>query len=111
MEPMRVRELLAATGGTLIGDQVDLDTAITAVETDSRAVRDGALFVALRGEQTDGHRYIPNALDSGAAGCLTEEEPPSCIPGKFYIKGLTKKNSPFPSLALRAAWEKPPPRT
>ena len=86
MEPMRVRELLAATGGTLIGDQVDLDTAITAVETDSRAVRDGALFVALRGEQTDGHRYIPNALDSGAAGCLTEEEPPSCIPGKFYIK-------------------------
>ena len=31
MEPMRVRELLAATGGTLIGDQVDLDTAITAV--------------------------------------------------------------------------------
>ena len=86
MEPMRVRELLAATGGTLIGDQVDLDTAITAVETDSRAVRDGALFVALRGEQTDGHRYIPNALDGGAAGCLTEEEPPSCIPGKFYIK-------------------------
>ena len=86
MEPMRVRELLAATGGTLIGDQGDLDTAITAVETDSRAVRDGALFVALRGEQTDGHRYIPNALNGGAAGCLTEEEPPSCIPGKFYIK-------------------------
>lgn len=86
MEPMRVRELLAATGGTLIGDQVDLDTAVTAVETDSRAVGAGALFVALRGEQTDGHRYIPNALAAGAAGCLTEEPPQSPVPGKFYIQ-------------------------
>ncbi|MCF0122695.1 MAG: UDP-N-acetylmuramoyl-tripeptide--D-alanyl-D-alanine ligase, partial [Ruminiclostridium sp.] len=86
MEPMRVRELLAATGGTLIGTLADPDTVITSVETDSRAVKAGALFVALRGEQTDGHRYIPGALGNGAAGCLTEEELPEYLPDKFYIK-------------------------
>jgi len=65
MEPMSVRELLAATGGTLLGTHENqaLDTVITAVETDSRAVDKGALFVALRGEQTVGHRYITSALN------------------------------------------------
>ena len=88
MEPMRVRELLAATGGTLLGnpDNQDLEAVITAVETDSRAAHDGALFVALRGEQTDGHRYISSAMANGAAGCLVEDVPEEFLPGKFYIQ-------------------------
>lgn len=88
MEPMSVRELLAATGGTLLGTHENqaLDTVITAVETDSRAVDKGALFVALRGEQTDGHRYITSALNNGAEGCLVEDEPDQYLPGKFYIQ-------------------------
>ncbi len=89
MEPMRVRELLAATGGTLLGpqaDSFDLDTVITSVETDSRAVKEGSLFVAFKGEQVDGHRYIPSALEAGGAGCLTEQELGEYLPGKFYIR-------------------------
>ncbi len=86
MEPMTVRQLLAATGGTLLGSWTDLEAAVTSVETDSRAIHPGALFVALRGEQTDGHRYITGALENGAAGCLTEEVPEALLPGKFYIQ-------------------------
>ena len=86
MEPMTVRQLLAATGGTLLGSWTDLEAAVTSVETDSRAIHPGALFVALRGEQTDGHRYITGALENGAAGCLTEEVPEALLPGKFYIR-------------------------
>ena len=52
MEPITVRELLAATDGKLLGD-VSLDTTISGVETDSRAVHDGDLFVAIRGENID----------------------------------------------------------
>ena len=70
MEPMTVRELLAATDGKLLGD-VSLDTTISGVETDSRAVHDGDLFVAIRGENIDGHQFITGALEGGALGCLT----------------------------------------
>ena len=84
MEAMTVRELLEATGGRLLAGSPD--QTITAVETDSRAVHPGALFVALRGEQTDGHRFLDGALGNGAAGCLVIDPPETCAPGRFYIQ-------------------------
>ena len=45
---------------------------ITSVEYDSRAVREGSLFVAMRGESTDGNRYVRAALDVGAAAIMTD---------------------------------------
>ena len=84
MEAMTVQQLLEATGGVILGAQQEM--SITSVETDSRAIHPGALFVALRGERTDGHRFIDMALDSGAAGCLTEETPGNLRSDKFYIK-------------------------
>ncbi len=83
MEPMTVRELLAATGGRLLAGREE-DT-ITGVETDSRAVHPGDLFVALRGERTDGHRFVSGALETGAAGCLVEEPPQTLRPDRFCI--------------------------
>ena len=85
MEPMTLKELLDATGGRQLGTPLAPDTVFTSVETDSRAVRPGALFVALRGERTDGHRYITSALESGAVACLTMEEPETLLPGKAYV--------------------------
>ena len=37
---------------------------------DSRLVKKGMLFIALKGEKTDGHDYIPSALSAGAAGII-----------------------------------------
>ena len=87
MEPMTVRELLTATGGRLLGEEAVAERTITGVETDSRAVHEGDLFVALRGERTDGHRYIASALETGAAGCLTEGGPPSAAAWKVLYPG------------------------
>ena len=84
MEAMTVRELLDATGGTLLAGSPD--QTFTAVETDSRAIHAGALFVALRGEQTDGHKFIAGALENGAAGCLVIDPPASVAPGRFCVQ-------------------------
>jgi len=46
------------------------DVAISAVTADSRAVAPGALFVAVQGGQVDGHRFIANAIERGAAAVL-----------------------------------------
>ena len=84
MEAMTVQELLEATGGRLLAGSPD--QTITAVETDSRAVHPGALFVALRGEQTDGHKFITGALSNGAAGCMVIDPPVSFPEGRFCIQ-------------------------
>ena len=51
----------------------DLDRDITRIVYDSRLVQPGDLFVALRGESTDGHKYIDQAVQRGAAAVLVEE--------------------------------------
>lgn len=48
---------------------------ITDVCYDSRKAAPGALFAALRGYETDGHKYIPSALERGAAAVCCEERP------------------------------------
>ena len=53
---------------------------------DSRKVENGHLFVAIKGTQTDGHRFIPKALELGAAAVLCEEIPEECRQGVTYVR-------------------------
>lgn len=66
---MQLRELLQNTEHS----KIDKDIEITAVCYDSRKVTPGALFVAIRGFQTDGHRFIKDAIEKGASAILAEE--------------------------------------
>jgi len=52
---------------------------ITGIEYDSRQVRQGNVFVAMRGEKTDGNRYVDSAIKAGAAAVVSDsaEAPPS----------------------------------
>jgi UDP-N-acetylmuramoyl-tripeptide--D-alanyl-D-alanine ligase len=70
---MSVSDVVRATGGRLLsGSQ---DASLSQLFTDSREVKPGGLFVALRGEQQDGHGFIPHAIERGAAGILCERPP------------------------------------
>ena len=86
MEAMTIRELLEAVNGRLLGEFNDINRPVSRVETDSRTIHAGSLFIPLTGERFDGHAYINAALEGGAAGCLTQRERESYLPGKFYIK-------------------------
>jgi UDP-N-acetylmuramoyl-tripeptide--D-alanyl-D-alanine ligase len=68
--PLELSEVAAATEGRLVGG----DATITAITTDSRSVPPGSLFVALRGENHDGHDHIVDALTSGAVAYLAEHD-------------------------------------
>jgi len=102
VQAITLRELLEAVHGTLLGEFHDLDTEISHVDTDSRKIHPGSLFIPLVGERFDGHAYIASALEKGADGCLTARERESYLPGKFYIKVSNTQR------ALRdlAAWYK-----
>ena len=112
MEPMTIREIMDADGGKLLGEFGDINRMVGRVETDSRTIHAGSLFVPLVGERFDGHAYINAALEGGAAGCFTQRERESYLPGKFYIKvdstqralrdlaKYYKKKFPIPVVAL-----------
>jgi UDP-N-acetylmuramoyl-tripeptide--D-alanyl-D-alanine ligase len=49
-----------------------LNTEVSGVSIDSRSLRPGDLFIALRGERFDGHDYVEAALTAGACGAVVE---------------------------------------
>ena len=59
-------------------------TPFTAIVIDSRKVTPGALFVALRGEQTDGHRFLADAVERGTIGLLSRVLPPD-LPSQVRV--------------------------
>lgn len=63
----------------------DAEVEITGVNIDSRQVGNGHLFVAIPGTQTDGHKFIPKAIEQGAAAILCEYFPNRREPGITYI--------------------------
>ena len=85
MQSITVKELVAAVRGTLVRGSES--AVIRAVSTDSRTVREGELFIPVKGERFDGHDYIESALQNGAAGCLfrAEREPEKKVADKIYI--------------------------
>ena len=66
----------------------DLSREITGIAYDSRAVKPGNLFVAICGYDTDGHKYIPMALEKGAACVLCEKAPAE---GEYVLLSDTRR--------------------
>lgn len=55
--------------------QGSMDSTIRSITTDSRQVKEGTLFIAVRGTRQDGHAFIEKAVEAGAAAVLCEEKP------------------------------------
>lgn len=66
-------QLACAIGGELIGNDMP---ATSSISIDSRSLTRGQLFVAIQGENTDGHQYVKQAFDKGALACIVEKKQP-----------------------------------
>ncbi|MBC7932119.1 MAG: UDP-N-acetylmuramoyl-L-alanyl-D-glutamate--2,6-diaminopimelate ligase, partial [Rubrivivax sp.] len=88
-------EVARAVGGMLTGDE---SVAVRDVTHDSRQARDGSLFVAIRGEKTDAHRFVADVMRRGAVGVVSELEQPADFTGAWIrVKDARR------ALALAAA--------
>ena len=83
-------------GSQLVGDGA---TPLRRVHTDSRSLRAGDLFVALRGERFDAHDFVAGARAAGAAAVLAERGVADC-----GLPGLQVSNSLHALATLAAAW-------
>ena len=81
---MKLQELLKNIEPVqIIGDA---DVEVTGVNIDSRKIKEGHLFVAMKGTQVDGHKFIPKALELGAKSVLCEDMPEEKVEGVTYIQ-------------------------
>jgi UDP-N-acetylmuramoyl-L-alanyl-D-glutamate--2,6-diaminopimelate ligase len=65
-----------------------MDPEITGIEQDSRKIRPGMLFVACAGGSVDGHKFIPAAVQAGAAAVICERDLPAAgVPGVQVADG------------------------
>ena len=83
---MRLKALLS--GVALLGGSVDEDVEISGISYDTRTIRPGELFVALTGYKTDGHRFLHEAVEKGAAAVICHKAPDG--PGPWLIAGDTR---------------------
>lgn len=72
MQRITVDDIAAATGGTLICGNGSKE--LSEISTDSRALKEDALFVPIAGEKFDGHDYINSACDNGACAVVSAKD-------------------------------------
>src|SRR3989442_1312261 len=78
---MKLGELLRGVPTLQVGR--DLDPTVKSLAYDSRRVKPGTLFFAIRGEKADGHSFIPQALKQGAVAIVSELESPTELAGRW----------------------------
>lgn len=68
---MELKKILSGLEGLKV--KGNLDVEITGIESNSKSVKEGFLFIAIKGFVVDGHKYIQNAIEAGAVAILIEE--------------------------------------
>lgn len=74
MKNLTLKNMADVCGGKLYASETAAGTEVTSITTDSRTVEPGSLFVAIKGERVDGHKFIPNVMEAGALAVLSEME-------------------------------------
>ena len=81
---MKLNEVLKnITPKHIVGD---VEVEITGVNIDSRRIKAGHLFVAVKGTQVDGHQFIDKAIELGAKSVLCEDLPETLQEGVTYVQ-------------------------
>ena len=78
--PLTIQKIADVTNARVIGDRT---VAVTDITHDSRQAKAGSLFIAVRGELFDAHKFIPQVMNQGAAGVISEQSPPMDFQGAW----------------------------
>ncbi len=87
MDPITLSQIAQFAGASLASG--DGTIVIKKIGTDSRTIKSGELFVALRGENFDGHDFVESVATSGAAGALVDQSWNGNVPNNFALVRTT----------------------
>src|SRR6478672_1974701 len=83
MNPLSITQIAQLADAKL--EQGDGKISIERISTDSRTIKKGELFVALRGENFDGHKFVEDIAKAGGAGAIVDLKWKGRTPAKFAI--------------------------
>src|SRR6266851_10454666 len=83
MNPLSILQITELAGAKL--EQGDGENSVERISTDSRTIKKGELFVALRGENFDGHKFVEATAKAGAAGAIVDLNWKGKVPTKFAV--------------------------
>src|SRR6266403_1154801 len=83
MNPVSILQIVDLSGAKL--EQGDGKRTVERISTDSRTIKKGELFVALRGENFDGHKFVGATAKGGAAGAIVDLKWKGKVSDKFAI--------------------------
>src|SRR3990170_1263832 len=83
-EMLTIEEIIKATGGKILHGSYVLP--VSGISIDSRTIKDGELFVAIKGDVFDGHNFTDEAVKKGACGVIVQEGHP--VSGSMFQNGL-----------------------
>ncbi len=86
MKHLTLSSVAEFSGGSILAG--DIDHKVRSISTDTRKLRDGALYVALKGETFDGHDFLEQAIDAGAAAVMVNEGQCSGDSSPFAVVGV-----------------------
>ncbi|HZK02759.1 MAG TPA: Mur ligase family protein, partial [Anaerovoracaceae bacterium] len=72
MEKIKCTDIVKAVGGSLVQGNPENDVA--EISIDSRKIKPGSAFIAIRGERVDGHDYVREAMKAGCSAIICEKE-------------------------------------
>ena len=97
MSPLSLGQISTFAAGSISAGTPD--AMITRVSTDSRTLQPGDLFVPLRGENFDGHKFVEQAVERGAAGAMVEENWKGSTPKNFALVRVADTLAGYQTLA------------
>lgn len=82
-------KLLEILSEVFVNDmKIDMNTEILSLTSDSRKISENSLFIAIKGYEVDGHKYIKSAIENGAVAVVCQEKPEIDVP--FILVGDTR---------------------
>ena len=85
MKPLSIQDIKRAVSGKALSAIPATVPPITSICTDTRRIEPGCLFIAIKGDNFDGHNFLPDAAKGGALAALVEYWPPEPRPNVHLI--------------------------
>ena len=83
MDPLSLTQLAEFAGGKISAGSGD--AIVSRLSTDSRTIQPNDFFIPIRGDNFDGHRFVEQSAERGAAGAMVEENWEGKVPAKFAL--------------------------